>query len=560
MPAKKNRWLDSKHPIWIACRAEWERNERRARGGTAILQELRRFDWEAVGKGHYGLRQARATYVPLPSLFIETISGHIFRDAPQFDYGTMGKVERRKGQLAPSMAELIDFNIDGLGITGSQAAPFWQHSLDRAMATGHIWQMAEAPATPPKNQRDEIQGLHPYLVNFSTLQVTNWYEEEGVPQFYVVRLPYRRPARNLTQPDAELEGNAGDLGYYLLTRRGFDGFGPEYGAGGWWRFNPDGELMDRRGAPWKGTWDDAGTGGDIPLWPLFYRRDSGLVATPADEHLMAEREEALHAAGVEWNAGHPAMSRSAITELGAIAVSYMDVSSAADFDLWDMGQRLLFLMGVDPESHNIVTDMMADGNRVIPVQHAAGKDAPPTVGGLPADGGVADAFNAALDRKLKLAQNIAAMEASGAPDSSGASKEAGFTEKMVPRLSQTAGNLQSAMNTAIPALERRAAAGLAALIGGPIAATGTATVKRDFKIVDVEEAIRETFTLEKLTGYRSVTLGGQLMKENARRRGFLKSEDDAATIGGEYEDSAKQAAAAADQARRADASLGLPAA
>ena len=54
-------FLDSKNPIWIANRVEWARNERRLRGGTAVLRDLRRFDWEAQGKDHYELRQARAT-------------------------------------------------------------------------------------------------------------------------------------------------------------------------------------------------------------------------------------------------------------------------------------------------------------------------------------------------------------------------------------------------------------------------------------------------------------------------------------------------------------------
>jgi hypothetical protein len=561
MPPRRNRWLDDKHAVWIACRAEWERNQRRWRGGSAVLSELRRFDWESLGRGHYQLRQARATYVPLPELYITTIAGHIFRNPPSFDYGTMGKVERRRGQTTPSMAELVHYNMDGLGQTGSHAHAFWQHSLEQAMALGHIWQLCEAPARAPRTQQDEVDGLHPYLANYSPLQVTNYYEEEGVPMFRIIRVPHRRPRRNPDDPDASLLDNAGTLGYYLLTRRGWTEFGPEYAEGGWWRFDPDGNPMTRPdGSPFNGRWDAAGTGGEIPMWPLYYRRDKGLVATPADERLHAEREAALMAAGADsetWNTGFAAMSRSAITELGAIAVSYMDISSAADFDLWDAAMSLLFLLGVDPDAHNIVVSKMEEGNRILPVQHALGRPDAPTLAQVGLGAEVAAAYDQSMERKLKLGQMIASMEATGTPDASGLSKEAGFTEKMAPRLVATAMNLESAMNTAIPALEQRSAAGFAQLVGSPIETAGVAEMPKDFKIVDVDDAIRDTFTLEKLSGYKSRTLGAQLMTENARRRGFLKSPEDAETVRAEYEESAESAANAADQAARAGAAMGL---
>src|ERR1041385_6427436 len=42
-----NAWLQVEHPIYHERKIEWQINERRFRAGMDVLQELRRFDWEA---------------------------------------------------------------------------------------------------------------------------------------------------------------------------------------------------------------------------------------------------------------------------------------------------------------------------------------------------------------------------------------------------------------------------------------------------------------------------------------------------------------------------------
>lgn len=513
--AKKLDWLDALHPVYRDWERVWERNERRLEGGDAIKDELIIFDWETrsgePGVGvtrpgeHYEHRQEEATYINFPEMLAATLVDHVMQEAPVpgagLNFGQLGEVRRQADRNGiPTAAELVYYNADGVGSDGSQWDNFWSGVTVRAMATGHRWLMVEAPRQSPENlEQERLQGRRPYLVEFSPLNVTNWFYRDGQLQFLVVRVHVDEPRIDETGKFAS-EQSIEEDGYLLMVRDGFANLGPEFAGGGWWLFNSEHDLVN------TGTWDL--TNGEIPAWPHFYQRYDG-------------------------RRGAPALSRPGLTEVGNLAVSYMNLSSAADFDAWDAAQSILFMLGVEPTNFNIVDEKIRSGSRFIPVPVGSETERPPELKDGSMGAVAAEVFDRRLDRKLSEARHLGVFGTSISPYASGVSKEAEFQGLKAPRLSTIASELEASQNTAIRFLELR---------WGFRNPSGAVRWTRDFDLVPVRDKVTRLFTIERLAMMKSPTLGRIAMMAAARDLGVMPDSNEEEQIESEYEESARASA------------------
>jgi hypothetical protein len=536
-------WLDDTHEVFDANVERWEQNERRLRGGDYVLGELRPFLWESlpgetvqidratqtapegeVAGQHYEARQQQATYLNFPEMYVVAMTGHLERARPLpgagLSFGELGEVRRERDYALPTPAEQVYYNCDGVGNDGSQWDNWWFGVWQRAAATGHRWLMVEATSERPRTRLDELMGRRPYLVEFAPQQVTNWHFEQGRLAFAVVRIAVRNP---FVDSDGALQGNTPTQGYLLLVREGFANLGLEFADGGWFQFDSDKVLVA------SGNW--AMTNGEIPMWPLYYKRDTGVVSS--DEEVYPSI---------------PAISQPGVTELGQAAIAYMNLSSAADYDAWDAASSLRFLLGVDREGFNIARTAWDGGSQIVPVPANQGGQIPQVADG---SGGavVGQVFDVLLKRKLAEVEKLAMQEATGSPDASGVAKQVGFVDIKAPRLSNVASEIEQAQNVAIFFLELRWGRGQP---------SGSVVWPREFDVIDIAQDITDVFNAEKLTGYKSPTLGSRLMVRMATEKGFITDDVDAKTIEDEYKASARlaqtvQAAGAVSAVAGADA-------
>lgn len=498
-------FLNSTHPVYDACKDAWLRDERRLLGGDDVLDELRRFDWEEEKGEHYEARKSEAIYVNFAALFADAMVGHLMREAPPPDrglsFGRLGKVARATGQATPSRAELIYYNADGIGNDGSQWDAFWAAAMRRAMATGHRWIMAEASREAPASLADEIRGRRPYLLEFSPLEVPMWHLRAGQLQFAIARPAEEGPS---------LEGNSivglgEDRAYLLMVRKGFGGFDAlgtpaqgerKFSAGGWW-------LVDSELEQVTGSGDWAKTGGEIPMWPLFYERSRG-----TDERA--------------------AISRSATMELGQMGIALMNQLSAANFDTWDAGASKTFLLGVDEPAFNLAASKLKS-SQLVPVPANAETGQVPQLQDGSQGAVVEGVFRSRIEQIEALAEKAASREAVSTPGSSGISKQAGFSDVRAPRLALMASELETAQNAAIYFLERRFG------IDRP---QGSVRWPREFDLLTLVDDIREVFELEGLAGIRSATLDASAMTAAIREKGVVADEQELQAIEEEYRQSA----------------------
>lgn len=489
-------FLKVKHPIWEANIELWERNERRLHGGDEVLDELRRFDWELEDGEDFKSRQNQATYINFAELYATMMIGHLLRKQPVADealsFGAMGLVRRAAGQLFPSQSELVYYNTDGIGNDGSQWDTFWSDAVKHAMATGHRWIYVDAPRVAPQNGQDEINGLRPYLADISPRLVTNFDMVRGQLNMAVITTSTRKL---VVGADGAVTGNEEVPQYLLLTRAGYDAFdaySPLFGVGGWFLFDDKTEMID------AGAWDK--TFGEIPLFPLYYQR---ALSSPTK----------------------PRMSRPGITELGNVAVSYMNLTSAADFDAWDAAKSLEWLRGVDIEGYNLAMAKLTAGSRYVPLTLHRDKAVVPEVTDSGVGAIVAEVFQVRLDAKVKEARLLAAMEATGTPDASGVSKNVGFIESKSPRLALIASELESCQRIAIHFLELRF---------GWAKPSGNVTWTRDFDLTEVRERVSEFFKIQQASGLFSPTLTTAAMIAAARDSKLITDDDTQAIIVAEY--------------------------
>jgi hypothetical protein len=487
--------LDSKHPVYLHWEEEWRQNEKRAAGGRAVLQELHPFQYEQEDGKQHKARKAQASYLNFMDQAARALSGHLLRHAPEQDgslqFGTLGTVTRQEGETEPSRAELLWYNVDGVGNDGSQWHSWWNNVTRRATHTGHRWIMVEAPPEPPNSMAEVIAGRRPWLREFSPLAVPNWHYEHGRLQFAIVRFPHRQ----VRVKDNQLK-ESGDRGYLLLVRNGYEGLGAEYAEGGWWKYSPKKEELD------SGTWE--GTRGEIPLFPHFYERWEGTEEIPA-------------------------ISRPGTSEVGQVAVAYMNLASAARFDAWSAGASMTMLLGVTPEQYEVTRAKMEEGSILIPVPpHPEGGERPEVYDA--SQGAVTQGvFQGLLDGLRDEAKELTMAEAASAPGSSGESKRAGFEELKAPRLADMAQNLEQSQNTALYFLELRF--GTVAPGAHP---EGSVRWTREFDLRELVEDIRRHFELERITGYRSRLVAAKGMVQAAREHRIVESDEELRELENEY--------------------------
>ncbi len=544
-------WLGEKHPIYLDNESMWKRMERRFYGGEPVLAELREFDWEvrqraelgvtderqiqalreagwfANEQDHFFLRQRQSVYINFGDLFSRTIVGHLMRKRPTpeegLDFGTLGEIST-EDDGEPSQAELIYYNADGVGNDGSQWDNFWGSAARHAMVTGHRWIMVESPVMAPETRADELAGARPYLVEYGPIDVTNWFISDGHLQWAVIVYFERNPRIE----KGKMEGNTPEKRYLLMTREGYAGLGDEFSKGGWFRFDADQKPLweqvstrdeDDEVEPSEamGNWES--TDGDIPMFPLFYERAK---STPE----------------------HAAMSRSGTVEISQAAIAYMNLSSAADFDVWDAAQSMQFILGVDVEGYNLAIAKMKEGHKTIPFPINKKTGNPPEIYDGSTGAVVAGAFETRLSRKMDEARELAALEATSVPDSSGASKQAGFADVRAPRLALMASELEQAQNTAIRFLEMRF---------GNKSPTGKVEWLREFELTPLIDSIRELFEIQVLAGVESPTLTTRAMMAVVRSKGLATDDKVETQIETELQDSAAAAVAEKTQASQQQA-------
>lgn len=520
---KRREYLASTHEIYDAWKDIWIMNERRLRGGTEVLSELVPFRWEKGRNGRpsdsYLARQKEATYINFPDMLAQVIAGHLMREAPMpksqdegssgsLDFGTLGSVELEG--VSPDPAHLIYHNVDGTGKRGAQWDPWWMDTLKRSMATGHRWLFVESTLVRPTTREDEMRGLRPYVIELSPLAVPNWDLETGVLNFVILVLKER--VFDIDQAGRVTSGSTKTRSTYLLmVRRGYHKFdvdGDKFGeTGGWFRFDQEGEfLADGEGGPLQGTWDS--TDGLIPMFPFYHERDKG-------------------------SAELPAMSRPGLTPLGQVAVSYMNLSSAADFDAWDAGSSAKFIMGIQPGDHEKVIEQEEEGSKTVGVPWATdgeGKIVVPQLVDSQQGAVAADVWDRRLANKWEEARTLAAMESTGSPDTSGESKRVTFTANMEPKLATVAANLEEAQNNLIYFLELR--------WGNP-RPTGSVAWPREFNLKDLVEDIRQLFSLENLTGIKNPELAGRLLVRALRELGLETDPERIKRIEAAYQQAAR---------------------
>lgn len=494
-------WLDTTHPVYDANEALWRKNERRMFGGDAVLDELRPFQWEEKGGDHHEDRKAEAAYLNFPALLAESVVGHLFREAPVADenlsFGNLGEVSQPEGE-EPSQAAQVHKNADGIGNDASQWDAWWSAVERRAMATGHRWLMVEATPEAPANREQELGGLRPYLVEFSPLAVTNWYYRRGQLQFAIVRIRDRQPT--ITEDGSTLDRNDREKGYLLLVREGYQGLGEDYVGGGWWKYDPDRDLVD------NGSWEL--TDGEIPLWPHYYERSTG-----TDEL--------------------EAISRPATTELGQIAVALMNLNSAANFDAWDAAASVIYATGVDKDGLEAAQDQYNDGSKIVGLPVNQDTHEPPQIHDGSVGAVVAEVFARRTEAMIEQAEKIATQEASGEPGSSGRSKQLGFADVKAPRLAQMASEIENSQNIALHFLERRF---------GVDQPSGSVTWTREFDLTPLVDEIEGLFELEALAGVRSPTVAARGMTAAVRDRGLVTEEEEIEGVEDEYRQSAEDRA------------------
>ncbi|MCA1571312.1 MAG: hypothetical protein LC798_13530 [Chloroflexi bacterium] len=517
MASDKLAWLDKVHPIYEATVAEWESEEQRLRGGLEVVGELRRFEWE--NDADYATRQGQAVYLNFPDLYATTMVGHLMTEHPAvdagLDFGTMGRVQREDGQRDPSLAELVYYNVDGVGNDGSQWPAWWTGVGRRAQGTGHRWITCDLPREGSASLADVMAGARPFLVELSPLSVTNWHFVRGRLEFAVIRIAERAPQVN---DKGEFLGNEMGMGYLVYTRGpvgatgAFDALGAPFLGGGWWRLDAEKELVENG----HGTWD--AFRGQVPLWPHFGERDTGITGKKA------------------------AMSRSSTLMLGQAAVAYMNLESAAEFDAWDAAMSKLFFLGVEPGNFNEAVAQAQAGYSWIALRATDVQPAPGDLG-APApiqpvihdssSGAVpADVFETILRRIVDNAKDVALHEATSTPDSSGRSKEAGFGDAKAPRLALLASEYEQSQNTAIHMLEL-------AFSSGRKDPTGSVTWAREFNLLTLRSKVTDLFDLLAKAEVNSARLSARALTIAAREDGIIVDNDEALEVEEELAASAR---------------------
>lgn len=503
---KENGWLVVEHPTYTWSKAEWKRHERAARGGKEVEIWLHKFDWEERNGQHYIDRCEQLTWLNFGDRFATILVGHMMRESPEPDWGTLGKVSRTSKSALPSPAELIKYNTDGVGRDGSQWENFWTNACRWAVVDGHQYIWAHGPKERPLSRLEEIAGKRPYLERLSPLTVTNWLDDRGSKQFAIIRRYVRNPT--ITK-EKYWNSNVSLPEYVLLVRKGctiFDPINPDFSKGGWFTFDYTGAYQPEQSGDWSATQ------GEIPLFTLYYER----VSDP----------------------GTLSMSRSGISQMVNCDVAYMNLSSAADFDTFDSATSTKGITGIDDNGFNLAIQKEKAGNRKVPLINTAKPDAHVGVVDMGSKGNTSTEFEARLRAKRNEAMEFMLNEIQIAPDSSGIARQASFSDVREPRLALLATEIETTQNATIDALER---------LWGASNPTGSAEWPREFRLLDPVTVASDFFTVENIAGVTSKTAGAKVLTAAARETGIIGDDDEEAIVLKEYQE-ALQARADANAA------------
>lgn len=476
-------FLDSKHEVYEQNEDAWKREERRLFGGDAAIEELAR--WAEEKENHYELRLREASYLNFPKLHASTLAGHLGRVAPVPDLGTLGSEirSRKEARAQPRLAELIYYNVDGIGSDASQWPAFMNGVQERAIATGHRWVLVEMPSADVGRsitQADVLAGHRPYLVEYSPLAVTNWETSHGRLDWAVVRVRTRPAGQVKWEPLPK------EAGYYLLVRQGYEGFGPAFSGGGWWLFDKDKQVVD------EGDWSK--TRGEVPLVPLVAESSQGTT---------------------DW----PAISRSLTMELGQISVSLMNRISERNYDAADAAKSIKYLLGADKDSFNLTVEFHEQNALIVPVIGAMtpdGKYTVPTIydgssGAIPAE-----VFTTIINSTIAEAHEIMVRQITAGEEASGTSRDKAFGEGTSPMLAGLASRRESFENTIIHFLELRA---------GAVTPTGFVTWPTEFELAPLLSKIDRTIERMKSVAVRSPTLEADLVEKAAQDDGLWPTDE-----------------------------------
>lgn len=509
VPGGPNAFLDHKHPVYVANQERWEQNEARLAGGDDVLDELLPFVWETDPTKNLRNRKNQAIYINFPEIYCAAITGHLLRFAPKpganLDFGGLGKVNESKSSW--SRADMIYANPDGPGNTGSSWDLWWADTLKLAIATGHRWVFVESPSEEPTNVQDEQDGLRPYLVEYSPLDVPNWrFSALGELEFAVIRFwEYDIDARlQHSSDDSTMAGYS----YMLVTAEGFTGFGGRFAAGGWWKYTPEKDQYD------TGTFDD--TLGKIPMFPLYYERSKGTRKRPA-------------------------ISRSGITELGQAAIAAMNVGSAANFNAVDSGSGLTWMLGVDEDGQELAVGQINRGDRFIGLTPNQDTDQTPQIATSGQNSVQSTVFDTRENAIWQAAIHLGISEATGSaaadgPGNSGSAQQAKFGSNQAPRIVKVAANLQNAQNISLDFLHLRF---------GIAEPSGSSKWPKKFDLVELIDRIKQFFEVQRLAGVSSPTLDAAAMVQVAEEKGLLNDATLRAKVEAEYNTSAEDKALAA---------------
>ncbi|HET7321164.1 MAG TPA: hypothetical protein VFI96_01635, partial [Longimicrobiaceae bacterium] len=459
----------------------------------------------------YTQRQNEAVYPGFGEAFLRTLIGHVLKDRPEADQGlqmgTMGDVKRAEGVAEPSQAEQVFYNVNGTGGDGQQLWQWVASVFQRAGATGLRWVLTEVPPGLSASRQDELNGHRPYAVEFSPRAVTNWKFTRGQLQWCVVKI--RSDTRRVVE--GRMEGDANEEGYYLLVRAGVTELGEAFRQGGWWKFDKDKNLVPDA----TGTW--AKTRGEIPMSLAVWEWETDPVG-----------DEALP------------LARSATTALDNKSVAYMNKVSAWESNMQRGAGGPTFILGVDSQSWPIAREQWMEGASLLGVPASdGGKGAVPSVAFSGAAVVSAEAFGALLDRMTAEAERMMVQQATSAPESSGASKNAGFTESKAPRLTMLAENIESFLNTMLRFFELRF---------GHANPGAYVQMPRDFDLSPVEDDIRDFFDTFRRSQLRSATLETEAALKLGEAKGLVSDENRNA-VRAELAESVRASTAAGAQER-----------
>ncbi len=478
-------------PLYDQHLQGWYREERRHFGGDAVLEELAQ--WKGESAADLLVRQATAGYMPLPKNHTLTLTGHLSGQTPMPNFGRLGNVRERSAIDRPSLAELLWYNVDGIGQDGSEFMPYFDAVNERAMATGYRWILVEMPSLAqlrniresngrrPDGQvtmEDVLQGYRPYPVEYPPSAVPFWQMTNGRLDFAVIKI--NLPPENLVDESFEVTG--GDEGFYLLVRRGFTGLGDGYAAGGWWKYDQDHTQVD------TGDWSQ--TLGQIPLFQFVGEPSTG-------------------------TAQRPAIARSLTMELGQIAVGLMILRSARDYNIVQAAKSVNHVLGIDPEKHAQVLAQQDLGSLTVgypPVMGPDGRVIIPSIWNSSAALLDSGAFESVIRASLEEAREIMVKQVTSTPDSSGRSKEAGFAEATSPLLARLAGTRQQAINTFLY---------FASLRFGIQQPTASVQIPRDFTLEPLVDDIDAMLSTLKRSWLRSPTWEKELLIRSGDERGLL---------------------------------------